>query len=63
MPVDTDMSALGASLPSLVGHAIRGPAMLTRTGSDLLVFLDAYGRLRPGAPRPPAIDARSHPDS
>ena len=63
MPVDTDMSALGAFLPSLAGHAIRGPAMLARTGSDLLVFLNAYGRLRAGAPRPPAIDARSHPDS
>ncbi len=62
MPVDTGMGALGASLPSLVGHAIRGPAMFTRAGSDFLVFLDANGRLRAGASRPRAI-ARSHPDS
>jgi len=63
VPVDTDIGALGTPLPSLEGHAIRGPAMLTRTGSDLLVFLGAYGRLRAGAPRPPAIDARGCPDS
>ena len=61
----TDMGALEASLPSLVDHAIRGPVVLTRTGSDAFVFLplDACSRWWARAPRPPIIDAQSDPDS
>ena len=65
MPVDTDMGALGASLPSSVDRAIRGPVMLTRTGSDAFVLLppDAHIRVWARAPRPPASDAHCGPDS
>ena len=58
------MGALEASLPSLVDHAIRGPVILTRTGSDAFGFLPTGACSRPRArgPRPQAIDARSGPD-
>ncbi len=59
------MSALEASLPSLVGHAIRGLVILTRAGSDAFVLLpsDAYGRRWARATRPPAIGVQSYSNS
>ena len=65
MPVDTDMGALGASLPSSVDRAIRGPVVPTHTASDASVFLplDACSRLWTRALRPSVTDAQSDPDS
>lgn len=59
------MGSLKAPSPGPVDHAMRGPAVLTRNGSDAFVLpsVDAYSHLRARTPRPPAIDAQSDLDS
>ena len=61
----TDMGAFGASLPSLVDNAIRGPVIPTRNGPNAFVSLPlgAHSHLWARAQRPPVIDAQSDPDS
>ncbi len=63
-PLRTEIGAFGASSPSLVDHAIRGPVILTRSVADTFVSLpsDACDRLWARAPRTRAIAVQNDTD-
>jgi hypothetical protein len=53
-----DMALIEAAVPKLIDHAVGGPVVLTRHGSEAFVLLplDIWRRVWTAIARPPVID-------
>ena len=58
-----DMAQVEVAVPKLVDHAMGGPVVLTRHGSEAFVLLplDVWRRVWQAIARPPVIDAQRDP--
>lgn len=60
-----DMALIEATMPKLIDHAVGGPVVLTRHGSEAFVLLplDIWRRVWTAVARPPVIDMErdAHP--